>query len=89
MGAARTALETGAVAAVKVRDDPGPWIGMKGTKVVTSALGAALVDTYMESKKPQMKGGMRHSVAKQVATVALGTLVTKPAAHHTRFGRKG
>jgi len=81
MGAARAALQAGAMAAVKLQDDPSPWIGKKGTKVLTTALGAAMVDTFIEQRKPEMKGGMRHGLAKQVATFALGSLVT-PAAKH-------
>lgn len=82
MGAARAALQAGAMAAAKLSDDPSPWMGKKGTKVLTTALGAAMVDTFIEQRKPEMKGGMRHGLAKQVATFALGNLVTKPAAKH-------
>lgn len=82
MGAARAAMEAGAMAALKLTDDPGPWVGKKGTKVLTTALGAAMVDGLIEQRKPDMKGGMRHGIAKQVATFALGSLVTKPAAKH-------
>jgi len=80
--AARAALEAGAMAALKLHDDPSPWIGVKGTKVITTALGAAIVDTFIEQQKPEMKGGMRHKLTKQAATFALGNLVTKPAAKH-------
>lgn len=65
-----------------MQDDPSPWIGVKGTKVVTTALGAAIVDTFFEHRKPEMKGGKRHGFAKQAATFAIGSLVTKPAAKH-------
>lgn len=88
MGAARTALEAGAVAAVKLRNDPSPWIGMKGTKVATTAIGAALVDTLVDKRYPKVKGGMRHAVAKQATQVALANLVAKPAAKGTKLGRK-
>ncbi|KAB5576459.1 hypothetical protein GE09DRAFT_623105 [Coniochaeta sp. 2T2.1] len=85
--AARAALAAGAMAASKLNDDPGPWVGAKGTKVITTALGAAMVDTFIEQRKPDMKGSMMHGVAKQVATFALGNLVTKPAAKHGLAGK--
>jgi hypothetical protein len=82
LSAARAAMQAGAMAATKLYEEPGPWIGAKGTKVVTTALGAAIVDTFIEQRKPEMKGGMRHKLTKQAATFALGNLVTKPAAKH-------
>lgn len=42
---ASSAFQAGASAAYKARADPGPWMGKKGTKVATAALGAAIVDT--------------------------------------------
>ena len=42
---ATSAFQAGASAAYKARGDPGPWMGKKGGKVATAALGAALVDT--------------------------------------------
>lgn len=77
LGAARIAMQAGAVAAMKVRGDPGPWIGPKGASVATAALGAAMVDTLVEHRIPAAKGGMRHAVAKGVAQSALGNLVPK------------
>lgn len=90
--AAKAALEAGAAAALKVHNDQGPWLGAKGTKVATTALGAALVDAFFEHRKPEMKGSKTHGLAKQAATFALGNLVTKPAAkrglggHHVQKG---
>ena len=75
------------MAAAKLNDDPGPWPGAKGTKVISTALGAAIVDTFIEQRKPEMKGGMMHGVAKQAATFALGNLVAKPAAKHGLGGK--
>lgn len=42
---ASSAFQAGASAAYRARGDPGPWMGRKGTKVATVALGAALADT--------------------------------------------
>ncbi|CAI4220064.1 unnamed protein product [Parascedosporium putredinis] len=39
-----------AAAAFKARRDPGPWVGAKGTRVATAAIGAALADG-MSGKK--------------------------------------
>lgn len=85
--ATRAALEAGAAAALEVHNDPGPWLGTKGTKVATTALGAAMVDAFFEQRKPEMKGGKRQGLAQQVATFALGSLVTKPAAKSGLGGR--
>lgn len=50
---ATSAFQAGASAAYKARGDPGPWMGKKGTKVATAALGAAIADTLASG----MKGG--------------------------------
>jgi hypothetical protein len=33
------------------RNDPSPWLGSKGAKVATAALGAALMDGFGGKKK--------------------------------------
>ncbi|KAK3390973.1 hypothetical protein B0H63DRAFT_520173 [Podospora didyma] len=82
MGAARVAMEAGAMAALKMRDDDSPWIGTKGAKVVAAALGAAGVETFMEQRHPDRKGGIRHTVMRQ-ATPMLLSLALRPAANAT------
>lgn len=49
---ARNAFTAGAQAALKSKNDTGPWIGPKGAKVATAALGAALVDGFLGHKHP-------------------------------------
>lgn len=44
---ARTALSAGATAAMNNRGAQGEWLGAKGAKVATAALGAALMDGFM------------------------------------------
>ncbi|KAK3688474.1 hypothetical protein B0T22DRAFT_154830 [Podospora appendiculata] len=88
MRAAQTAMETGAMAALKMRGDSSPWIGAKGAKVVATALGAAAVDTFVEQRHPVRKGGVRHSMMRQATQMALGSLVLKPVANKvSRHGR--
>lgn len=48
---ATSAFQAGASAAYKARADPGPWMGAKGTKVATAALGAGIVDVLGSGKK--------------------------------------
>jgi hypothetical protein len=84
--AARTALQAGAAAAYKMRNDPGPW-GEKGTKVATAAIGAALVDTFMTKRYPKKVGGVRHKAMRQAAEVALGRGVVNPAVSQARRRR--
>lgn len=47
---ARTAFTAGAQAAMQNRKDPAPWLGSKGAKVATAALGAALMDGFGSKK---------------------------------------
>jgi hypothetical protein len=60
---ARTAFSAGAQAAMKNRNDPSPWMGPKGAKVATAALGAALVDGFMGKNKHA--GGTAHKAMKE------------------------
>lgn len=66
---ARTALTAGAEAAIKSRNDPSPWLGARGVKVATAALGAALVDGFMAQKHPgsMRQDMMRHGVEMAVS----------------------
>ncbi|KAM7186881.1 hypothetical protein V8F33_011553 [Rhypophila sp. PSN 637] len=75
--AAQCAAEAGAMAALKLRDDPSPWIGPNGKapKVAAAALSAAAVDTFMEQRHPKRKGGIRHTMMRQVTQMAIGGLV--------------
>jgi hypothetical protein len=79
--AAQTALKAGAAAAFKARNDPSPWLGEKGGKVATAALGAALVDTFLSQRHPKKVGGVRHHAMRHVAEAALGRAVVNPALH--------
>ena len=74
--AARTALETAALTALKMRDDPSPLFGPKGGKIAAAALSAAVVDTFIDKKHPKVrKGGMRHTVIRQATQLAIGNIV--------------
>lgn len=66
---ARTAFTAAAQSAMKNKDDPSPWMGSKGAKVATAALGAALVDGFIGTKHPE---SARHNVARQGVDVASG-----------------
>ncbi|CAM1501565.1 Fc.00g035490.m01.CDS01 [Cosmosporella sp. VM-42] len=75
---ARTAFTAGAQAAMKSRDDPSPWLGAKGAKIATAALGAALVDGFMGQKHP---GGARHTLMKEGVDVASGKVGSSGRRH--------
>ncbi|KAF6840722.1 hypothetical protein CPLU01_01093 [Colletotrichum plurivorum] len=77
--AAQTAFRVGSQAAYQMRNDPGPWIGEKGTRVATAALGAALVDTFVGHRAANMKGGMRHQALRQACEMGIRNLVMQPA----------
>ncbi|TLS26901.1 hypothetical protein PpBr36_04658 [Pyricularia pennisetigena] len=77
--AARCALEAGTMAALRSYDSPGNWIGTKGAQIATAAVGAALVDGVIANKNPNIRGGKRHAVLRQVTNTALGNLIMNPA----------
>ncbi|KAG6191822.1 hypothetical protein E4U36_004877 [Claviceps purpurea] len=52
---ARTAFTAGAQAVMQNRHDPSPWLGAKGAKVATAALGAALMDGLGGKKQNQKR----------------------------------
>ncbi|KAK1973452.1 hypothetical protein LZ30DRAFT_610770 [Colletotrichum cereale] len=76
--AAQTAFRVGSQAALEMRSEPGPWIGEKGTRVATAALGAALVDTFVGHKATGMKGGMRHQALRQACEMGIRNFVVQP-----------
>ncbi|KAL0937857.1 uncharacterized protein CTRU02_207588 [Colletotrichum truncatum] len=91
--AAQTAFRVGSQAAYQMRNEPGPWIGEKGTRVATAALGAALVDTFVGHKAANMKGGMRHQALRQACEMGIRNFVMQPAVnsanHRNGSGSKG
>ncbi|KAM0275019.1 hypothetical protein ACHAQH_007624 [Verticillium albo-atrum] len=91
--ATRMALQAGAQAAYKLRDDPSPWMGEKGVRVATAALGAGLVDGFVGSKRSGLKkGGMRHQAMRQAAEAGIRNFVVQPvtthAQQHVHAGKK-
>ncbi|KAJ0163438.1 hypothetical protein CTA2_3007 [Colletotrichum tanaceti] len=76
--AAQTAFRVGSQAALQMRSEPGPWIGEKGTRVATAALGAALVDTFVGHKATGMRGGMRHQALRQACEMGIRNFVIQP-----------
>jgi hypothetical protein len=81
---ARTALTAGAQAALRARKDPSPWMGEKGARVATAAIGAALVDGFIASKHPDKMDGRRHKGLKSVATTAMNKGVAEGMARRHR-----
>ncbi|XWW94342.1 hypothetical protein V2A60_002285 [Cordyceps javanica] len=53
---ARTAFSAGATAAMNNRGGQGDWLGAKGAKVATAAIGAALMDGFMGGGKKEENG---------------------------------
>ncbi|KAL1911330.1 hypothetical protein Sste5344_002710, partial [Sporothrix stenoceras] len=76
--AARNALRAGTMAALSSHGAPGSWLGNKGTRVATAALGAALVDTYMGHRHPNSMNGIRHTAMRQAAEYAISSIVAEP-----------
>lgn len=84
---ARTAFTAGAQAAMKSRNDPSPWLGAKGAKVATAALGAALVDGFMGQKHP---GSARQGMMRSGVEAVLGEAERRSSGdkHHSSSGDK-
>ncbi|KAH6688951.1 hypothetical protein F5X68DRAFT_260542 [Plectosphaerella plurivora] len=79
--AARVALQAGAQAAYKLRNDPSPWVGEKGVRVASAALGAGIVDGIVGNKHSKMrKGGMRHQAMREATQFGLRQFVVQPVA---------
>lgn len=57
--AANSAVRAGASAAYELRHDPSPWVGPKGIRVATAAIGAAVMDSMIEDEQPRRSGGTR------------------------------
>ncbi|KAI3583047.1 hypothetical protein IWW34DRAFT_612268 [Fusarium oxysporum f. sp. albedinis] len=79
---ARTAFTAGAQAAMKSGHESGPWLGPKGAKVATAALGAALVDGFMGQKHPN---STRQKLMRQGVDLASAQTTRVPEHHgHSR-----
>lgn len=53
-----SALTAGAVEAIRVRNKSGHWVGAKGVKVATAALGAAVIQNTV-NKNPDEDAGKK------------------------------
>lgn len=71
---ARNAFQAGAQAAIRNKDDVGPWIGPKGAKVATAALSAALVDGFLGQKRP---GGAEREVLRTAGNAGMDHIDAK------------
>jgi len=74
--AARAAIDAGVVESVRLRREPGEWIGPKGARVATAALGAAVVDAVRD-KDPD-EHGTRNSVGSALGGLLANRLVNGP-----------
>lgn len=83
--AGKVALQAGTVAAIKVGSDSVPW-PVKGTKIASAALGAAVVDHVL---KPKKKGGIKYAAMRHMAEVAMGNMVVGPALGKASSGGGG
>ena len=77
--------------ALKVGREPGPWVGMKGGKVISAAMGAAVVDGFKAQRDtPGVRsGGMRHATMRHLTELAISNMVAKPALKNLSGGRGG
>lgn len=76
--AAGQAFRAGATAMYELRHDQSPWLGPKGVKVATAALGAGVMDAFTDEKRHLTRtrsGGMRQRAITRVGEAALRHLV--------------
>lgn len=69
--AIEAAIDAGVVEAFRLRDEPGSWIGRKGARVATAALGAASIDTVL------VKDPSKHGTAKLAESAIGGLMVNR------------
>jgi hypothetical protein len=82
--AAKAAVLTGVVEAVRSRNEPGGWTGDKGKRVATAALGAAAADGFLD-RNPDEKS-KRHIIESMVGGLAANHLAN---GSRNRSGSRG
>ncbi|KAF2428682.1 hypothetical protein EJ08DRAFT_324144 [Tothia fuscella] len=82
--AAKAAVVTGVIEAVRSRNEPGAWTGQKGQRVATAALGAAAADGLLD-RNPNEKS-KRHIIESVVGGLAANRLANGP---RDRSGSRG
>ncbi|ETS80023.1 hypothetical protein PFICI_07552 [Pestalotiopsis fici W106-1] len=85
--AARAALEAGGVTAFRLRKEPGSWTGPKGAKVVTAALGAAAIDSFVDKDPRRTKTGGIKGMAESVVGGMLASKIMGVPSGSTRSGK--
>lgn len=68
------ALDAAAIEAIRVRKEPGPWTGRKGSRVLTAAMAAAAVGAATEHRNGYEHADGRHDKKGKIGS-ALGGLV--------------
>ncbi|QDS74286.1 hypothetical protein FKW77_003574 [Venturia effusa] len=70
--AAKAAVVTGVIEAVRSRNEPGPWTGPKGQRIATAALAAGGIDGFLD--RDPNKRSKRHIVESVVGGLAANRL---------------
>lgn len=74
--AAKAAVNAAAIEAIRVRKEPGPWTGAKGTRVATAAFGAATAGRVAGAVKDEdEKHGTRHLMQSVVGGLITSRIV--------------
>lgn len=80
--AAKAAVITGVIEAVRSRNTPGPWAGEKGQRVATAALGAAGIDGFLD-RDPDRKS-KRHIVESVIGGLVANRVANGPSKSQDR-----
>lgn len=71
------------MAAIRMRRQPGKWVGPKGARIFTAALGAAALDAFIERE------GKRGRLRRAAETTLGELIVSKLSAGVLRTRREG
>lgn len=83
--AAKAAVVSGVIEAVRSRNEPGPWTGIKGQRIATAALAAGGVDGFLD-RDPNKKS-KRHIIESVVGGLAANRLANGPRESSDSRGR--
>ena len=74
----QAAVDAAAVEAFRLRREPGPWIGAKGSRVATAAISAGVIGTAAEKRKEEGHGGKIGPLGSALGGLVINRLVNGP-----------
>ncbi|KAJ4379057.1 hypothetical protein N0V85_008890 [Neurospora sp. IMI 360204] len=72
------ALDAAAIEAVRVRKEPGPWTGRKGSRVLTAAMAAAAVGVATDHRKEDGRGDKKGKIGSALGGLVINRMLNGP-----------